>query len=65
VLDLAPAGREGDVRDLLEVKGHQVVTWKDYQQIDRAEVARGAEKGKPREKVVDVPELLQLAAEAP
>ncbi|CAN0562568.1 unnamed protein product, partial [Ectocarpus sp. 12 AP-2014] len=39
----------------------QVVDWDGYQRINRDEVARGALKGKPREKFVDVEEMLSIA----
>jgi adrenodoxin-NADP+ reductase len=39
----------------------QVVTFGDWLKIDREEVARGQAKGKPREKVVSVEEMLQIA----
>lgn len=39
----------------------QVVDWDGYQRINRDEVARGAMKGKPREKFVDVEEMLSIA----
>lgn len=39
----------------------QVVNWEGYQKIDRDEVARGATKGKPREKLVDISQMLKIA----
>lgn len=39
----------------------QIVDWDGYQRIDRDEVARGAMKGKPREKLVDVGRMLDIA----
>lgn len=39
----------------------QRVDWDGYQRINRDEVARGAMKGKPREKLVDVEEMLSIA----
>ncbi|CBN76678.1 conserved unknown protein [Ectocarpus siliculosus] len=39
----------------------QVVDWDGYQRINRDEVARGAMKGKPREKFVHVEEMLSIA----
>jgi adrenodoxin-NADP+ reductase len=39
----------------------QVVQWQGYKQIDAHEKQRGAAVGKPREKVVSVAEMLDLA----
>lgn len=38
----------------------QVVSFEDWLRIDAAEVARGQALGKPREKLVDVAEMLAL-----
>ena len=38
-----------------------MVTFADWLKIDREEVARGAARGKPRDKVVSVDEMLQIA----
>lgn len=38
-----------------------VVNWEGYRKIDRDEVARGATKGKPREKLVDISQMLKIA----
>ena len=57
------AGMEG-VRALLEQKGRShttMVNWGEYQRIDNEETRRGSESGKPREKIVSVDELLQVA----
>lgn len=37
------------------------VDWEGYKRIDEEEVARGCLKGKPREKIVDVAEMLDIA----
>lgn len=50
------AGRPG-LDALLEKRGVQVVTFRDWQKIDAAEIAR-ARMGAPREKFVDVAEML-------
>lgn len=39
----------------------QIVNWDGYRKIDRDEVARGATKGKPREKLVDISQMLKIA----
>ena len=54
------------LRDLLEMQaagrqGAKVVDWKGHGLIDRAEVKAGASRGKPREKVTSVGEMLRLA----
>lgn len=43
------------------LKKVQIVDWDGYQRIDRHEVAQGAIKGKPREKLVDVERMLDIA----
>ena len=39
----------------------RVVTWDDFRRIDQSECAAGAAQGKPREKIVDVHEMLRVA----
>lgn len=39
----------------------QIVNWDGYQSIDREEVARGVLRGKPREKLVNVDRMLEVA----
>jgi hypothetical protein len=39
----------------------QVVTFEDWLKIDREEVARGQAQGKPRDKVVSIQEMLEIA----
>lgn len=41
-------------------KGKKVVSWSDWERLDRIERERGAALGKEREKLVDVAEMLQL-----
>lgn len=41
--------------------GVQVVTFKGWERIDSEEQKRGKEKGKPREKITDVNEMMQIA----
>lgn len=52
-------------RDVLELlsdeRRRQVVTWQGYKRIDDEERRRGEAVGKPREKLVDVKEMLSLA----
>ena len=39
-------------------RGARITTWQDWQRLDKVETARGAEVGKPREKVTRVDEML-------
>ncbi len=42
-------------------KDGRVVTWKGYQKINEAEEERGARVGKPREKIDDVDEMIEVS----
>lgn len=53
-------GSDG-VRDILNAKGIQIVSYEDWQKIDRVEQERGKQLGKTREKIVDVAEMLDIA----
>ncbi|HEY4319746.1 MAG TPA: NAD(P)-binding protein [Gemmatimonadales bacterium] len=46
---------------LMRERGIDVVTWTDWQAIDRAEMERGAAAGRPREKFVRVADMLAEA----
>ncbi|XP_050776805.1 NADPH:adrenodoxin oxidoreductase, mitochondrial isoform X3 [Gopherus flavomarginatus] len=61
VLNLSNS-KEGfkSVRRILHSRGVHPVTFSDWEKIDAAEVARGKLAGKPREKIVDPREMLQL-----
>ncbi|XP_061866515.1 NADPH:adrenodoxin oxidoreductase, mitochondrial isoform X2 [Colius striatus] len=61
VLDVATS-REGfgAVESILRSRGVRPVSFSDWEKIDAAEVARGRAAGKPREKIVDPQEMLQL-----
>jgi len=50
-----------DVAELLSSRDVKVVTFADYQRIDVAEKARGAERGKVREKLTRVADMLAAA----
>ncbi|XP_042697030.2 NADPH:adrenodoxin oxidoreductase, mitochondrial isoform X2 [Chrysemys picta bellii] len=56
------SSKEGfkSVRSILHSRGVHPVTFSDWEKIDAAEVARGKLAGKPREKIVDPQEMLQL-----
>ena len=42
--------------------GVQTVSFKDWEKIDSAESLNGEKVGKPREKIVDVSEMMKLAS---
>jgi len=44
----------------LRARGVQPVSFSDWKQLDDAEVARGARRGAPRDKIVDVGAMLEL-----
>ncbi|XP_068769524.1 NADPH:adrenodoxin oxidoreductase, mitochondrial isoform X2 [Struthio camelus] len=61
VLDVS-ASRDGfgTVGSILRSRGVRPVSFSDWEKIDAAEVTRGKAAGKPREKIVDPEEMLQL-----
>jgi ferredoxin--NADP+ reductase len=50
----------GRIEALLKERKPDYVTYSDWQVLDRYEVARGAEQGRPRVKVTSVPEMLDV-----
>lgn len=42
--------------------GVQTISFKDWEKIDSVECLNGEKVGKPREKIVDVTEMMKLAA---
>jgi hypothetical protein len=50
-----------DVPALLAARGVRVVSFADYRRIDAAEKARGAERGKVRDKLTRVSDMLAVA----
>ena len=46
--------------DLLRSRGVDVVSWPDWQALDAHEVATGAARGAPREKLIDTGEMLAV-----
>lgn len=38
-----------------------VVTWNDWLKIDKSEILNGAKCGKPREKIIDIYKMLEIA----
>lgn len=53
--------REGAFK-ILKDRGVQTVSFKDWEKIDSAESLNGEKVGKPREKIVDVSEMMKLAS---
>ncbi|XP_019721188.1 NADPH:adrenodoxin oxidoreductase, mitochondrial [Hippocampus comes] len=49
------------IRTLLEERGVKPVTFSDWEKIDSVEVKRGESTGKPREKLLTVENMLQVA----
>ncbi|XP_072208189.1 NADPH:adrenodoxin oxidoreductase, mitochondrial isoform X3 [Excalfactoria chinensis] len=61
VLDVSvPREGFGAVGGILRSRGIRPVSFSEWEKIDAAEVARGKAAGKPREKIVDPQEMLQL-----
>lgn len=54
------SGRDA-VIDILRQKGVTVVKFEDWEKIDATEKKHGKEKGKPREKIYIIPEMLSIA----
>ncbi|XP_069808548.1 NADPH:adrenodoxin oxidoreductase, mitochondrial isoform X2 [Dendropsophus ebraccatus] len=50
------------IRELLLLRGVQIVSFSDWEKIDAEETAQGLEVGKPREKILDTEEMLQLVS---
>lgn len=57
-LDQASKPGDSRVRSIAARRGARVVSYRDWKQIDASEVSRGSSVGKPREKFVRVPEML-------
>ncbi|XP_066292188.1 NADPH:adrenodoxin oxidoreductase, mitochondrial-like [Branchiostoma lanceolatum] len=49
------------IQPLLHKKGIQAVTFEDWNKIDSEETMRGEKVGKPREKIIEVKEMLEVA----
>lgn len=50
-----------DIRQILDVKNVQLVDWESWKRIDKYEQEEGAKLGKPREKIVDLNKMLEIA----
>ncbi len=48
------------IDELLRGRGVRHVTFADWRQLDEVEVARGARRGAPRDKIVDVAAMLRI-----
>ncbi|NP_001088306.1 ferredoxin reductase L homeolog precursor [Xenopus laevis] len=48
------------ILELLHLRGIQPVSFSDWEKIDEVETSRGLTVGKPREKILDTEEMLQL-----
>jgi ferredoxin--NADP+ reductase len=48
---------------VLRDRGVQLVSFADWKQLDDVEVARGARRGAPRDKIVDVEAMLAVLAQ--
>jgi ferredoxin--NADP+ reductase len=48
---------------LLRERGVKLVSFQDWKQLDDVEVARGARRGAPRDKIVDVDAMLAILAQ--
>ncbi|CAJ0956160.1 unnamed protein product [Ranitomeya imitator] len=57
-----PRAGASAIRELLLLRGVQTVSFSDWEKIDAAEIAQGLEAGKPREKILDTEEMLQLVS---
>ena len=56
----AATGTSEEFDALVATRGIDVTTWSDWQALDRAEIERGKPAGRPREKIVDVAEMLSV-----
>jgi ferredoxin--NADP+ reductase len=48
------------IDEVLRERGVRVVTFQDWRRLDEVEMARGARRGAPRDKLVDVEAMLEL-----
>ena len=50
------------LEEILNKKGVQIVSYEDWEKIDKSECERGRAVGKSREKIVDISEMLEIAS---
>uniref|UniRef100_F6RGD5 NADPH:adrenodoxin oxidoreductase, mitochondrial n=1 Tax=Monodelphis domestica TaxID=13616 RepID=F6RGD5_MONDO len=60
VLPIGPKPGYSSIEPLLKNRGVQPVSFEDWEKLDAEEVAQGQAAGKPREKLVDPQQMLQL-----
>lgn len=63
-LEARPLPPRDAIDGLLRDRGVQVVSFADWKRLDEVEVARGARRGAPRDKLVDVASMLAVLGEA-
>lgn len=51
-----------EITDILKTKNVNIVDWEGWKKIDKYEQKEGVIKGKPREKIVDIKQMLNIAA---
>jgi ferredoxin--NADP+ reductase len=56
----AAVGSPDALIEAMRQRGVRITTWQDWQRLDGVETSRGAEVGKPREKVTRVEEMIDL-----
>uniref|UniRef100_A0A8W8LU04 NADPH:adrenodoxin oxidoreductase, mitochondrial n=1 Tax=Magallana gigas TaxID=29159 RepID=A0A8W8LU04_MAGGI len=61
---ISSEGKHGNqiIKDKMLSKGKQLVTFSEWDKIDLEEMKRGAEVGKPREKIIQISEMLKVAS---
>jgi len=64
-VDARPLPPREAIDDLLRARGVRFVSFDDWRRLDEVEVARGARRGAPRDKVVDVDAMLEILGKAP
>jgi len=62
-LDARPLPPREAIDALLRERGVKLVSFQDWKQLDDVEVARGARRGAPRDKIVDVEAMLAILAQ--
>lgn len=64
-LEARPLPPRDAIDDLLRDRGVQLVSFEDWKRLDDVEVARGARRGAPRDKIVDVDAMLAVLSRDP
>jgi ferredoxin--NADP+ reductase len=63
-LESRPLPPRDAIDALLRERGVKLVSFDDWKQLDDVEVARGARRGAPRDKIVDVGAMLEILGSA-